>query len=72
MSDLIKPAFQTKSYQLKDVIKCRDRFQQYIYLRENVYPIDMYCSQNDVIMIFPRNDKTKDLYRRWRNREFQN
>lgn len=69
MNELIKPAFQTKSYKPSETIRCRDRYQQYIWLREGVYPYDVYESQGDVIMIFPKNDKTRELYRKWRNRE---
>lgn len=71
MDNLIKPAFQTKPYRPSEVIRCRDRFQQYVYIREKAFPIDAYTSQGDLIMIFEKNDKTKELYRRWRNREFQ-
>ncbi len=67
--ELIKPAFQTKPYKANEVMRCRDRHQQYVWLRENVYPLDVYESQGDVIMIFPKNAKTKELYVKWRNRE---
>lgn len=70
--ELIKPSFQTKPYKLHETIKCRDRFQQYVWLHENVYPLDIYQSQGDVVMIFPRNAKTKELHKRWRNGEFRN
>lgn len=68
--DLIKPRFQTVPYKTHEVIRCKDRFQQYIWLKEGVYPYDIYESNGDVIMIFPKNDKTKELYKRWRNHEF--
>lgn len=69
MEPKIKPAFQTKEYYPHEVIRCKDRRQQYIWLKHQVYPLDMYESNGDVIMIFPRNEKTKELYRKWRNRE---
>lgn len=68
--ELIEPSFQTQYYKPSEVIRCRDRFQQYIWLKEGVYPYDMYESHGDVIMVFPKNDKTKELYKRWRNHEF--
>ena len=68
MDDLIKPSFQTKSYSPKDVVRVRDRFQQYKYLHNRVYPVDMYESRDDVIMVFLK-DETKELYEKWRNRE---
>jgi hypothetical protein len=69
MEPKIKPAFQTQEYYPQDVVRIKDRYQQFCWLRENVYPLDMYESDGDVIMIFPKNEKTRELYRRWRNRE---
>ena len=71
MEPKIKPAFQTQESYPHETVRCRDRFQQYIWLREGVYPLDMYESNGDVIMIFPRNEKTRELYRKWRNRELK-
>lgn len=65
----IQPAFQTQPYTAKETVRCRDRYQQFCWLREGVYPLDIYESKGDVIMIFPRNEKTKELYIKWRNRE---
>lgn len=69
MEQKIKPAFQTQEYYAHEVIRCRDRYQQYVWLRENIYPLDVYESRGDVIMIFPKNDKTRELYEKWRKRE---
>ena len=69
MNNLIQPNFQTKPYSLKNVIRCKDRYQQYIWLREKVFPLDVYESRGDVIMVFPKNPQTKELYEKWRNRE---
>ena len=69
MEPQIKPAFQTKAYYPNEVIRCRDRRQQYIWLKNQIYPLDMYESNGDVIMIFPKNEKTRELYQKWRNRE---
>lgn len=70
MDQKIKPAFQTQEYYAHEVIRCKDRFQQYIYVKNNVFPLDVYTSKGDMIMIFPKNETTKELYRKWRNREF--
>ena len=69
MEQKVKPAFQTQEYYPNEVVRIKDRYQQYIWLREHVYPLDLYESDGDVIMIFPKNEKTRDLFRRWRNRE---
>lgn len=71
MDDLIMPSFQTRPYKTSEVIRCRDRYQQYIWLSFKVYPLDIYESMGDVIMIFPKNEQTRDLYKRWRNGDFK-
>lgn len=68
MSDLIKPAFQTRPYSPHEVVRIRDRYQMYKYISNNVYPCDLYTSGNDLIMVFLKNE-TKELYEKWRNRE---
>jgi hypothetical protein len=65
---LIKPAFQTKAYKLNDVAFVRDRFQQFKYLTCGAYPLDMYESNGDLIMVFSKAE-TRDLYKKWRNHE---
>ena len=69
MEPKIKPAFQTAEYYPNEVMRCKDRYQQFIWLREGIYPLDVYESNGDVIMIFPKNKETRELYRKWRNRE---
>ena len=69
MESKVKPSFQTQEYFPEDVIRCKDRYQQYIWLKNGVFPLDLYESRGDVIMIFPKNEKTRELYRKWRNRE---
>ena len=69
MEPKIKPAFQTQEYYPNEVVRIKDRYQQFIWLKNGVFPLDLYESQGDVIMIFPKNEKTKELYRKWRNRE---
>ena len=68
MERLIRPSFQTRPYKPSEVVRVRDRFQQYKYLLNNVYPVDMYESKDDVIMVFLKED-TKELFIKWRNKE---
>ncbi len=68
MEDMIRPSFQTKPYQTSDVVRVRDRYQQYMYLKNRIYPVDLYESRDDVIMVFLKSE-TKDIYQKWRNRE---
>ena len=69
MDKLIKPSFQTKPYDPQKVVRVRDRYQQYCYLKSGAYPVDLYESRDDVVMVFLK-DETKELYKKWRNREF--
>lgn len=72
MKDLIKPAFQTKDYDPKKVIRCRDRYQCYLYLKHGAYPVDMYVSAatEDLIMVFDKAE-THDLYEKYRRYELE-
>lgn len=66
--ELVKPAFHTKTYRTCDVVRIRDRHQSFKYVEAGVYPLDMYVSQGDLVMIFSKTE-TKDLFQKWRNRE---
>ena len=66
--ELVRPAFNTKTYRACDVVRLRDRYQCYKYIEAGVYPLDMYVSNGDLIMIFSKTE-TKELFQKWRNRE---
>ena len=65
-----------KPYSLKDVIPIRDQKQQKLYIKNELYPIDMYTStdkdtgEDKLVMLFPR-EKSKPLYILWKNRELK-
>lgn len=70
-TEVVKPNFQTRSYRPCDVAFIRDRWQSFNYCKRGVYPIDMYVStSDDLVMVFDKKE-TKKLYRMYRNREFQ-
>lgn len=65
---LIKPAFQTKPYKLADVVFVKDRYQSFLYIQNGAFPLDMYESNGNLIMVFSKAE-TKVLYQKWRNHE---
>lgn len=63
----ILPTFQTREYFAAESVAIRDRYQQYLYIKHNAYPIDIYVSNstNDLVMVFDK-EATKDLYKLYR------
>ena len=73
-----------KPYHLNDVARVEDQKQQKLYIKHDVYPIDMYTTtdviideitgeetlKDKLIMVFPRN-KSKELYILWKRRELK-
>lgn len=73
-----------KPYHLSEVARVEDQKQQKLYIKHDVYPIDMYTTtdviideitgeetlKDKLIMVFPRN-KSKDLYILWKRRELK-
>lgn len=73
-----------KPYHLKDVARVEDQKQQKLYIKHDVYPIDMYTTSDTVldettgkeilkdklIMVFSRNE-SRDLYTLWKRHELK-
>lgn len=73
-----------KPYYLKDVARVEDQKQQKLYIKHDVYPVDMYTttdvlidentgeevSKDKLIMVFSR-EESKPLYILWKNRELK-
>ena len=73
-----------KPYYLKDVARVEDQKQQKLYIKHDVYPVDMYTttdvlidentgeevSKDKLIMVFSR-EESKSLYILWKNRELK-
>lgn len=71
MEKMIKPAFQTRDYHAGEVIAIRDRYQQYLYTKNSFYPIDMYVANDNLVMIYPKNELGKELYEKYRKYELK-
>ena len=73
-----------KPYYLKDVARVEDQKQQKLYMKHDVYPVDMYTTtdvlidentgeevaKDKLIMVFSR-EESKPLYILWKNRELK-
>ena len=73
-----------KPYHLKDVARVEDPKQQKLYIKHDVYPVDMYTTtdvlidentgeevaKDKLIMVFSR-EESKSLYILWKNRELK-
>ena len=73
-----------KPYYLKDVVRVEDPKQQKLYIKHDVYPVDMYTTtdvlsdentgeelaKDKLIMVFSR-EESKSLYILWKNRELK-
>lgn len=56
-----KPRFNTQSYNKQQAVAIKDRWQQFLYIKNKIYPVDMYVLDDNLIMVFLKKD-TKDLY----------
>lgn len=73
-----------KPYCLKDVARVEDQKQQKLYIKHDVYPVDMYTTtdiiidentgeeviKDKLIMVFLR-EESKPLYILWKNRKLK-
>lgn len=73
-----------KPYHLNDVARVEDPKQQKLFIKHDVYPIDMYTTtdiiideitgeeilRDKLIMVFSRKE-SKDLYILWKRRELK-
>lgn len=63
-------------YFLKDVVRVIDQKQQKLYIKHELYPIDMYTTtdietgEDKLVMLFPRRE-SQPLYILWKNRELK-
>ena len=65
-----------EKYLLKDVVRVIDPKQQKLYIKHDVYPVDMYTTsdietkEDKLVMLFSRKD-SQSLYILWKNRELK-
>lgn len=65
-----------KPYLLKDIVRVIDPKQMRLYVKHEVYPIDMYTTtdietgEDKLIMLFSKKE-SQPLYILWKNRELK-
>lgn len=65
-----------REYRLKDYVAIKDPKQQKLYIKHEVYPIDIYVTTDkernmEVLTMFFNREETKDLYVKWLNHELR-
>lgn len=71
-----KSKISGKEYLLKDVARIIDPKQQKLYIKHELYPIDMYTTTDEntgedkLVMLFSRVE-SKPLYILWKNHELK-
>jgi len=65
-----------EKYLLKDIVRVIDPKQQKLYIKHDVYPVDMYTTTDidtkeiKLVMLFSRQE-SQPLYILWKNRELR-
>ena len=74
--DLETSKINGQPYYLKDVVRVVDQKQQKLYIKHDLYPIDMYATtdietgDDKLVMLFSRKE-SQPLYILWKNRELK-
>lgn len=72
----VKTNLKSMDYLLKDVVRIVNPKQQLLYVKNEIYPIDMYTSidnktgNNIIVMIFLKED-TSEVYKKWCDHELE-
>lgn len=71
MNNLIKPTFDGFGYDPKKSVAVRDRWQQYLYIKNGAKLLDIYVSSDEnLVMVFDKM-ATKELYEKYRRYELE-
>lgn len=71
---MIKTNLKAKDYSLHEAVRIVNPKQYLLYIKNNVYPVDMYTSIDDktsnviLAMVFLKEDTT-EVYKKWCNYE---
>lgn len=66
MTDFVEPTITGEPYNPSETVRVVDRYQQLKYCEHGLYPLDIYVSNGDMVFVFPKNKKSKELYELWR------
>lgn len=67
---IVPTHLKSKDYELSDVVRIVNFKQQLLYIKNNVYPIDIYTSVdyktgNDVVVMIFLRSETTEVYVKW-------
>jgi hypothetical protein len=75
MKQLIETHLKSRNYTEKEVCRILNSKQAKLYIKNGVYPIDIYVSlddkDNDVIVYIFLKEETRHLYQAWLNYELE-
>ena len=75
MRDKIETHLYSRDYTQNEVYRIINPKQVRLYIKNNVYPIDMYSSYddkgNDVVVYVFLREETRDLYQAWLAHELE-
>ena len=70
---MIKTNLKPRNYSIHEVVRIVNPKQYLLYIKNGVYPIDMYPSLdkdgNDIVVYIYLKEETKELYQQWLARE---
>lgn len=73
--DIIETHLRPRDYYRGEVCRIINQKQMRLYVKNNVYPIDMYLSiddnNNDIMVYIFLKEETKDLFQAWLAHELE-
>nr|DAP64383.1 MAG TPA: hypothetical protein [Caudoviricetes sp.] len=71
---MIKTNLKSRDYSIHEVVRIVNPKQYLLYIKNDVYPIDMYTSidedtNNIILAVVFLKEETTDVYKKWCNHE---
>lgn len=67
---IVRTNLRARDYLLKEIVRIVNPKQQLLYIKNDIYPVDIYASidnktgNNIIVMIFLKED-TVEVYKKW-------
>ena len=73
---MIKTNLKPRNYSIHEVVRIVNRKQYLLYIKNGVYPIDMYTSidedtNNIILAVVFLKEETTEVYKKWCNHELK-
>ena len=73
---MIKTNLKSRDYSIHEVVRIVNQKQYLLYIKNGVYPIDMYTSidedtNNIILAVVFLKEETTDVYKKWCNHELK-